>query len=401
LDFEQIMDTDATPTADAEEQVITAETAEEVVETPAGMPVEAVATATEAPTETAAPAVAAAPAAAETAEADSEDGYEQTDVFAWANNLVQYKDELKVELFFISKNYVLYKTNLAEGLKKQLEPIFVDEMLEYILEGAEKGLIVRGFEAAEAEENVLQYTRIKRVDKLVETLNWLKTQEHEIVLFKESEHDINHMKGVLARVTHPEMKQPFYVAKVLPKSQVMKGQTGWMLRGDKFVPFDAEAALRLPTDPQLLVLDQDLYVFSQPKLKSLFGYDAKEQAIADSKIREIEDMYRLSFSEGLGIQSLVKDKKGLVKKLQKLEVGKVTQEQILNQSEELDLNLMNDDSGAIIIMDDKDITKFINLMNDDYMESPVTGERYEIIKKRLLKPDKEEDNPMAALPPGA
>jgi hypothetical protein len=329
------------------------------------------------------------------------ENYQETDVFAWANNLVQYKDELRVELFFISKNYVLYKTNLAEPLKKQLEPIFVDEMLEYILEGAEKGLIVRGFEAAEAEENVLQRTQVHKVDKLRETLGWLKTQEHEIVLFKEEEHDINHMKGVFARVTHPEMKQPFYVAKVLPKSQVMKGRTGWMLRGDKFVPFDAEAALRLPTDPQLLVLDQDLYVFSQPKLKTLFGYDAKEQAIAESKIREIEETYRLSFGEGLGIQSLVKDKKALVKKLQKLEVGKVTQEQILQQSEDMDLGVYPDDAGAIIIMDDKDIAKFINLMNDDYMESPVTGERYEIIKKRLLKPDKEEGDSLADVPAGS
>lgn len=324
------------------------------------------------------------------------ENYQETDVFAWANNLVQYKDELKVELFFISKNYVLYKTALAEGLKKTLEPIFIDEMLEYILEGAEKGLIVRGFEAAEAEENVLQRTQVHKVDKLRETLGWLKTQEHEIVLFKEDEHDINHMKGVLARVSHPEMAKPFYVAKVLPKSQVMKGRVGWMLRNDKFIPFDADAALRLPTDPQLLVLDQDLYVFSQPKLKTLFGYDAKEQAVAEAKIREIEETYRLSFAEGLGIQSLVKDKKALVKKLQKLEVGKVTQEQVLKQAEELDLDLMPDDSGAIIIMDDKDITKFINLMADDYYESPTTGERYEIIKKRPLKANSDED---AMLPP--
>lgn len=328
------------------------------------------------------------------------ENYVETDVFTWANNLVQYKDELKVELFFISKNYVLYKTALSEGLKKQLEPIFIDEMLEYILEGVDKGLIVRGFEAAEAEEHVLQRTQVHKVDKLRETLGWLKTQEHEIVLFKESEHDINHMKGVLARVSHAEMEKPFYLAKVLPKSQVMKGQTGWMLRGDKFIPFDADAALRLPTDPQLLVLDQDLYVFSQPKLKTLFGYDAKEQAIADSKIREIEEAYRLSFGEGMNIQNLVKDKKALVKKLQKLEVGKVTQEQILQQSEDLDLGVMPDDSGAIIIMDDKDIAKFINLMNDDYMESPVTGERYEIIKKRLIKPDNDEDDPMSQIPVG-
>jgi hypothetical protein len=321
------------------------------------------------------------------------ENYQETDVFAWANNLVQYKDEFKIELFFISKNYVLYKTALTEGLKKQLEPIFIDEMLEYILEGIDKGLIVRGFEQAEAEELVLQRTQVHKVEKLRETLGWLRTQEHEIVLFKEEEHDINHMKGVLARVSHAELPKPFYVAKVLPKSQVMKGKVGWMIRGDKFVPFDADAALRLPTDPQLLVVDQDLYVFSQPKLKTLFGYDAKEQAIAESKIREIEEVYRLSFSEGMGIQSLVKDKKALVKKLQKLEVGKVTQEQIIQQSEDLDLGVMPDDSGAIIIIDDKDIAKVINLMNDDYMESPVTGERYEIIKKRLLKPEDDEAMP--------
>src|SRR5882762_6509907 len=97
------------------------------------------------------------------------ENYKETDVFAWANNLVQYKDELKVELFFISKNYVLYKTSLAEGLKKQLEPIFIDEMLEFILEGIDKGLIVRGFEQAEAEELVLQRTQVHRVEKLRET----------------------------------------------------------------------------------------------------------------------------------------------------------------------------------------------------------------------------------------
>jgi hypothetical protein len=328
------------------------------------------------------------------------EGYVETDVFAWANNLVQYKDEMKVELFFISKNYMLYKTNLAEGLKKQLEPIFIDEMLEFILEGIDKGLIVRGFEDAEAEEHVLQRTQVHKVDKLRETLGWLKTQEHEIVQFKNDEHDINHMKGVLARVTHSDLDKPFYVAKILPKSQVMKGKVGWMIRDGKIVPFDADAALRLPTDPQLLVLDQDLYVFSQPKLKSLFGYDAKEQAVAESKIREIEENYRLSFSEGMNIQNLVKDKKALVKKLQKLEVGKVTQDQVLAQAEDMDLNLMPDDSGAIIIMDDKDIAKFINLMNDDYMESPVTGERYEIIKKRLLKPEDSEDS-MAIVPADA
>jgi hypothetical protein len=317
--------------------------------------------------------------------------YVETDVFAWANNLVQYKDELKIDLFFFNKNYTVYKTTRSKVLDKQMEPIFIDEILEYMLEGADNGLIVRGFEDAEAEENVLMRTRLKNVEKAKETLNWLKTQMHEIELFNDEEHDIKRMKGVIARVSHEGTDKSFYVIKQLPQSQIIRGKTGWMLREGKFVPFDAEAALRIPTDNQLLVLDQDMYVFNQSKLKTLFGYDAKEASIAEAKVREIEQFFRLSFAEGLSLQSLVKGNRATIKKLQKIQPSLVKQEDLVDHGEELDIGLMTDESGAIIIMDEKDLTRFVNLLNDDYVESPMTGLRYEIKSKRLLKPPSDDD----------
>ncbi|HEX7632881.1 MAG TPA: Kiwa anti-phage protein KwaB-like domain-containing protein [Candidatus Saccharimonadales bacterium] len=316
--------------------------------------------------------------------------YVETDVFAWANNLVQFKDELKIELFLVNKNYVVYRTNMDKQLDKQLEPIFIDEMLEYVLEGAAEGLIVRGFEEAEAEEKVLQRTLLSNVDKLKETLNWVNHQEHEIELFVEEEHDFKRIKGVMAQVSHPQMDKKFYVFKVLPQSQVMKGKQGWMVRGGKFVPFDADAAVRIPTEPQLLLLDQDLYVFNQTKLKQFFGYDAKEAYIAQQKVAEIEANFKLSFDEGLSLQSLVKGKPSIIKKLQKINPYGVKQEEMMNHAEEMGIDLMEDGSGSIIIMDDKDLTKFVNLLNDDYIESPLTGQRYEIQKKRLLKLSEQE-----------
>lgn len=317
--------------------------------------------------------------------------YQESDVFAWANNLVQFKDELVIDLYLINKNYVVYKTNLAKELDKQLEPIFIDEMLEYVLNGAAEGLIVRGFEEAEAESKVLQRTLLDNVEKLKETLNWIKHQSHDIELFVEEEHDFKRIKGIMAKVSHPQMKQPFYIFKVLPQSSIMRGKTGWMLRSGKFMGFDAEAAVRIPTDSQLLLLDQDLYVFNQTKLKQLFGYDAKEASIARSKIAEIEANFRLSFDGDNTLQTLIKDKKSLIKKLQKIEPGAVRQEEIMQHAEDLEIDLMQDESGAIIIMDDKDLAKFINLMNDDYVESALTGQRYEILKKKLLKPDDDEE----------
>jgi len=318
--------------------------------------------------------------------------YQETDVFAWSNNLLQYKEDLKIELFLMSKNYVLYKTKLADQLRPQLEPMFIDGILEYIFEGAETGLIVRGFEEAEAETGVLQRTQVFKVPRAKDTLTWLKTQEHEIETFNDEEHDFKNMKGILARVTHPEMKEQVYIVKVLPGSNVMQGKKGWMLRGGKFVPFDADAALRIPLDNQLLILNQDMYVFSQPRLKQLFSYDAKEAMIAEKKVEEINANYRLSFPEGQSLQTMVADKKSLVKKLQKIEAGTIKQEQLLEHANDLDIDLMEDDSGAIIIMDNKDLDKFVNLLNDDYMESALTGQRYEIIKKKPLKAEEDKSS---------
>ncbi len=184
----------------------------------------------------------------------------------------------------------------------------------------------------------------------------------------------------------------FYVFKQLPTAQMMSGKVGWMVRNGKFLPFDADAAIRIPSDNQLLLLGSDLYVFSQPKLTSLFGYDAKEALIAEQKVKEIEAHFRLSFAEGLTMQNLLKGRRSTVKKLQKIEPTIMTQEQLMNHAEEVGVELMEDDSGAIIIMDEKDLVKFVNLLNDDYVESPVTGLRYEIKSKKPLKDPESKDD---------
>lgn len=324
----------------------------------------------------------------------AKDTYKETDVFAWANNLLQYKEELKIELFLVNKNYIPYRTNLDKDLRGQLEPLFVDELLEYLFDGAEKGMTVRGFEDAESEEGVLQRTQVFKVPNAYATLSWLNTQEHEIEVFNDADHDFKRIKGIVARLSHPDMKHKVYVAKVLPRSNVMQGKAGWMLRSGKFVPFDADASLRIPSDNQLLIIDQDIYVFSQSRLKQLFAYDAKEASIAEKKLAEINEHFKLSFPEGQTLQTLIEGKKGAIKKLQKLDPTLIKQEQLLEHAEELGIEMMQDDAGAIIIMDDKELGKFVNLLNDDYMESSLTGERYEIIRKRPLKVD--EDAPSAA-----
>ena len=54
--------------------------------------------------------------------AEAEEKYEASDVFAWANNLFEYKDDLVLELFWINKNNVVYRTKTDQSLANQMQP---------------------------------------------------------------------------------------------------------------------------------------------------------------------------------------------------------------------------------------------------------------------------------------
>lgn len=316
--------------------------------------------------------------------------YTETDIFEWANKMSGIKDGLSIEVFLISKNYFLYRTTIGQDLHNKLAPLFVDDLVNYVLNGADQGLIVRGFEEAESEENVLQRTRLKNVENAYITLNWLKTQEHEIEAFNEDQHDFKRIKGVLARVKHPSIDKSFFVLKQLPQAMIMKGSEGWMMRNGAFKKFDAEGALRIPPDNQLLVVDQDMFVFNQSKLEQLFGYNAKKYGIALQKMREIEKNFTFTYDGELTMESIVQGKKALVNKLQKIDPNGIKQEDLLKHAEELGIELMTDIDGSIIILSEKDMTTFVNLLNDDYIESPLTGNRYEIKSKKPLKIEQED-----------
>ena len=89
--------------------------------------------------------------------------------------------------------------------------------------------------------------------------------------------------------------------------------------------------------------------------------------------------------EGLTLDRLVRDTPALVTKLQKLNPP-VTQDQLVDHADEMGLGLMTDDArGSIIIMDAKDAAVFVNLLNDDYVTSDLTGVKYEMRGKKILR----------------
>lgn len=320
-----------------------------------------------------------------------EETREPTDIFLWANNTDGIKKELDVEFFLFNKNYTPYTTNFASDLNAQIKPLFLYDLIGQVTLGAGTGLAVRDYELSDGEENVLLRTDLEKVGRAETLLHVIEHQRSDIAEFSEQEHEFKRIKGIVARFSHKDdPKKAFYSIKAIQQGSVLKGATAWEFREGKFGAFQAEVGLKVPTDNEVLIIDQDIFVFNQGKFEKLFNYDYKKQALADKKVEEIEKLFKLSFPDGLDLQSLVRERKKTVNKLQKMEIGAVTQEQAIAYADEMELELMTDDAGAIIIMDGNDLDMFVNLINEDYITSEITGKRYEIKAKKLLdEPDGE------------
>jgi hypothetical protein len=322
---------------------------------------------------------------------ETETPRETTDIFLWANNTDGIKKELDVEFFLFNKNYTPYSTNFMSDLNAQIKPLFLYDMINFVNLGAGTGLSVRDFELSETEENTLLRTDLEKVGRAETLIHLIEKERHDIVEFSQEEHEFKRIKGIVARFTHKDdPKKAFYSVKAISQGQVLNGATSWEFRDGKFGAFQADVGLKMPTDNQVLIVDKDIFVFNQGKFEKLFNYDYKKQLLADQKVEEILKHFKLSFPDGLDLQSLVRERKKIVNKLQKMEIGEVTQEQAIEYADTMQLELMSDDAGAIIIMDGNDLDTFVNLINEDYITSEITGKRFEIKSKKLLgEPDGE------------
>ena len=317
------------------------------------------------------------------------------DIFAWANNLSRIKNDLDVDLFLVNKHYTVYHLNVASELKPQIGPVFILEVLNEIEKGAGLGLEIREFEKSEAEPGVLLYSTRKQVSNADHVLNVIEHERSSIENFNEYDHEFKTIKMIVARFTHKDI-EPFYICKQVAGSSSLNERIAWEIGEDgKLQQFNAASAFKVPTDNQVLIAggqkneygedNQQIFAFAPKKFEAMFGYNYKKQSIADKKVEQILSRYNLNFPEGQDLNTMVAGKPKLINKLQNLELGTKTQEELVDYGEEMGLDLMTTDDGAIIIMDSKDIDTFVGLLNDDFMTSDLTGLKYEIKSKKLLE----------------
>lgn len=314
---------------------------------------------------------------------------ESFDVFHWANEIDEIKNNVSVELFLFNKNYTPYKVRYSDALTSSVKELFMNEAVKYIVEEADKGLECREYEKSDGEDKVIYRTKLSKVSRAETLLHLIEQEYRDIDFFSDNEYGFKKIKGILAKFSYPDADsgetKSFYIAKGISASSALKAGSSWELNGESFEPFSAEVALKMPDDNQVAIIGEDVIIFNQTKFEALFQYDYKAQVLAEEKAKELSEKYKLSFAEGLTLDALLADRKPILKKVQAMDIAEeMTQEQVIDYADEMRLELMTDDDGSIIIMDDKDLSMLVNLINEDYYISPVNGKRYEIKSKKLL-----------------
>lgn len=315
----------------------------------------------------------------------SNDIQESTDIFHWANKIDGVKRDLDIELFFFNKNFTPYRTNLSADIQKQLPPLFLFDLINFVNLGAGTGLSVHDITFADGE-NILRRTDLGKVGRAETLVYLLNEQKSDIVMFNELEHEFKRMKGVIARFTHPTDKSiKFDVVKLIKQSDVISGGLSWQLDGGLFDFMKADVTFKMPADNQVLIIDQDIFVFNPAKFTTLFSHDARAIAAAEKIGAEIDKTYKLTMPTiGQGIAFMATEKPGLLKKLLAVQPGLITQEQVIEIADEMQIELMSDDAGNIILMDYNDVGVFLDILLDNFMQSEATGTNYLVKNKKPL-----------------
>lgn len=302
------------------------------------------------------------------------------DIFHWANQADALKDDMKIDLYVFTKNYTAYQIKHSKDLTAQIKVLFLYDLISTIETGAATGMAIRDLHTQTDHENAIDTTPLESIENAQAVIEQAQF-DGNLEFFDENDHEVKKLKGIVVKFSLKGM-DPFFVVKYLKQSDIVSGATSWALGAGEFRPLALGAALRMPADNQVLVIGGQIFIFNETKFTQMFAYNAKRAVMIDRKISEIEKHFRLKFPDGVTLKGLVDQSPQLAESLLRADPAAVTPDQMIEQAEEFDLALMTDDEGAIIIMDKRDATMFANLLNDDYVDSNMTGIHYLAVKKK-------------------
>ena len=152
------------------------------------------------------------------------------DVFHWANEIDEVKNNVSVELFLFNKNYTPYRVKYADSLTASAKAMFMQEATGFIIKEADKGLVCREYEKSDGEDHVIYRTKLTNVGRAETLIHLIEHEYRNIDSWSDHVDEFKKVKGILAKFTYPgddgETKV-FYIAKAHSPSSALRCRTSW------------------------------------------------------------------------------------------------------------------------------------------------------------------------------
>lgn len=312
---------------------------------------------------------------------------EHTDIFQWANKIDGMKRELEVELFVFNKNYTPYSLPYGGMTRDQLKPAFLWGMINDVNHGAGTGLQVKPLEDFDPNSQMITYTELDKVGRADTLIHLIENERKDIVQFSQDEHEFKRIQGIVAVYTHPaDRSVKFYVIKQLkPADSISSGLAMQIVKGELNM-MEPQVVLKMPVDTQMVVVGGEIFIFNEAKFVKLFKYDLQTIQETDRRAEILSKQYKISMPENMfdDLGQYIRDKGTNIKKLLDVDVNSLPdQDMLLDIADEMAVDLMTDDNGAIILFDSADVGKLLDLINDNYLKSE-TGRHYLAKSKKPL-----------------
>lgn len=306
------------------------------------------------------------------------------DPFLWANRVDAEKDNLDIDLFLFNKNNTVYSTNHNKEIKNKLKVLFVYGVVSDLQTGAATGMSVQNADQAVDNENTIFRIELDQVAPAQEVIEQIMYDEDRLEQFESESIDFRRIKGVVARITFNGNVS--YIFKALMPSHILREAVSFGVNKSSIGNLSAEAGFKITPDSQVMIVDNDIFVFNQSKFIKLFNLDVWKRSIVSAQAELIQKTFNVKCPDDTDfIKICFSMSKASIKTLIDLNLANSSYDKVESCAEDFNLGLMFDEKNkGIIIMDSRDAELLVNILNDNYANSGLRNEPYLMKTKKKL-----------------
>lgn len=316
-----------------------------------------------------------------------------TDIFQLINNLGGLDlrmNEINVQLLVMTKDHTLYRTNTDASIEEGLIDCFVKPVCNYLTTEPDNGLILQEYDPQQNPDHPVLWTLpVDDVPAFETAKEQLSQSPDSIDIYHD---ETGNLEGVIALALRVQIEDQEMIVfqKLLPQGILKNSRKfGIFFDGSSFGKLEYPTTFQVSHDNHVVYFNETIHILHNGNFEYLFDYKTQMVAIAEIKLTNIETRHAefIELEDGKSLSVLLAGDAHALRKLQKLEENSITLTPTklneLKDSHNLDIEL-NVDTGKMKVLSKKDAKTLINILNDDYLSSSLTAEKYAVQSKKKV-----------------